>query len=274
MRHYLKLLVVFGVLVFAYTTFAAEVATVGSKKISAEDFQKRYQQNVDLSPAGMAPKKEDVLNNIINFELAVAEAKSKKLEMDESVQEQINILLYQELVRREIQPKIDQLNVGENDVRQYYNNNPLIRTKHIIFLTNPEMTELEVQEVQKRANNVLSLLKDGKKDFDSLVKEYSEGPSAKTGGDVDWGARHKLIPEYYDAALRLKEVGKYSDVVATPYGFHIIQLNGIKPFAQMDKNYRAFIIRTLKEAKGKTVYDAYFNNLKQKFPVSVNKAAL
>jgi parvulin-like peptidyl-prolyl isomerase len=256
------------------SAFAAEVATIGSKKISVEEFQKRFQQNVDLSPQGMSPNKEDVLNNIINFELAIAEANRKKLANEKSVQEQIDILLYQELVRREIQPKIDSLKVAESDVRSYYKDNPLVRTKHIIFLTTPEMTELEVQDVEKQAQKVLAMLNSGKRDFESLVKEYSEGPSAKTGGDVDWGARHKLIPEYYEAALRLKTVGKTSPVISTPYGFHIIKLTGIKPYSQIDKNYKAFAIRTLKEVKGKTVYDKYFASLKKRFPVKVNKDAI
>lgn len=274
MRNFFKYFIAFTLVLVAIETFAAELATIADKKISVEDFQKRYQQNVDLSPQGITPNKEDVLNNIINFELAVAEAKSSNLVNDPAIKEQFNILLYQELVRREIQPKIDQLKVAESDVRKYYNDNPLIRTQHIILLTNPEMTELEIQDVEKRAQKVLALVKEGKRSFDSLVKEYSEGPSAKSGGDVDWGARHKLIPEYYEAALQLKSVGNTSQVVATPYGFHIIKLTGIKPYAQVDKNYKAFIIRTLKEVKGKSVYDTYFASLRKKFPVSVNKEAL
>ena len=69
---------------------------------------------------------------------------------------------------------------------------------------------------------------ENKKSFEDLARQFSEGPSAKTGGDVDWGARHKLLPEYYEAALALKNIGETSDLVETPYGIHIIKLTGKK----------------------------------------------
>jgi parvulin-like peptidyl-prolyl isomerase len=246
------------------------VAQINDKKISVEEFNKRFEQNSQLVP-GQKPTKSDVLKNVIYFELATQEARRLNLHRDDDLREQFDILLYQALIRKNVQPKIDQLKIAEKDVREYYEASPLLRTQHIILLTRPDMSTNEVNAVRNRATKILGELRQGKGTFDSFVEKYSEGPSAKTGGDVDWGARHKLLPEYYEAALGLKKVGDVSEVVATPYGFHIIKLTGRRPYKEIDSIYKDFIIRTLKEQRGQAVYDEYFEGLRKKARVVVNE---
>ncbi len=246
------------------------VAIIGDRKITLDEFNKRFEQNSQLVP-GKPPSKVDVLKNIVYFELATQEARKQKLHLDPSLREQFDILLYQAIVRRNIQPKIDALDVSEGEVRKYYEDNPLIRTSHIILLTKPGMTDSELKSLRERANKVLDTVKSSKKSFDELAKQYSEGPSARTGGDVDWGARHKLLPEYYEAAQALKNVGDISNIVETPYGFHVIKLTGRKPFNEIDSVYRDFIIRTIRENKGQGIFTAYFEGLKKTYKPVINE---
>lgn len=249
------------------------LADINGQRISLDEFNRRYEQNSQLV-AGRKPDKKEVLKNIVYFELATQEAKRLGLHQDKDLKEQFDILLYQALVRRHIQPKIDAIKISEAEVRKYYEDNPLLRTSHIILLTRPGMPESELKELRARAENIAKMTKEGKKPFKDLAREYSEGPSARTGGDVDWGARHKLLPEYYEAALSLKAINDVSNVVVTPYGFHIIQLTGKKTYSQIDAVYKDFIIRTLRENKGKGIYDTYFEELKAKGRVKVDEALL
>lgn len=263
------------ILTFAVPTFAANpVAVIGQKKISAEEFNERYQQNKELSVPGKSPSKEEVLANMVNFEVAVQEARTKGIDHDPILKDQFEILLYKALVQKELKPKIDALKVPETDIRDYYDRNPLLRTRQIVFLINPDMKPAEVQKVKARAQNVYDLLASGKKKFADLVTEFSEGPDAKYGGLVDWAARNKLVPEYYEAALRLKQPGQFSAVVESPYGFHIVELEGIKPYSGIDNDYRNFIVRTMREIKGRSVYEAYFTDLKKKYAVKTNLEAI
>ena len=246
---------------------------VNNKRISLGEFRRRFEQNSQLVP-GKKPTEEEVVKNVIYFELATQEAKRLSLHQDKDLQEQFDILLYQSLVRKNIQPKIDKLKISEKEVREFYNTNPLVRTQHIILLTQPGMQSSKIEKQKSQANKILKEIREGKGSFESYVDKYSEGPSAKTGGDVDWGARHKLLPAYYDAALSLKKVGEISNVVATPYGFHIIKLTGRKPYKEIDPIYKDFIIRTLKEEKGQDVYEDYFKMLRARAKVTVDETLL
>ncbi|MEI7441794.1 MAG: peptidylprolyl isomerase [bacterium] len=267
-----------SLLAISFSTFHAfaanSVAVIGQKIISAEEFKQRYEQNKALSLPGQAPSKEEVLSNIVNFELALQEAKNKGIDKDPTLKDQFEILMYKTLVQKEIKPKIDAINVPESDIKEYYEKSPLLRTRQIVFLTSPQMKNDEVQKVKARAQNAYELITTGKKNFVDMVAEFSEGPDAKYGGLVEWSGRNKLVPEYYEAALALKESGKISGVIESPYGFHIIQLDGIKAYSGLDTEYKNFIVRSIKEIKGRTVYEAYFSTLKKKYAVKTDLKSL
>jgi hypothetical protein len=63
-------------------------------------------------------------------------------------------------------------------------------------------------------------------DFAEMARQYSEdAASAKSGGDMGYVDRDKVIGPVMDAAHAL-EVGQVSDILATPYGLEIIKVEG------------------------------------------------
>ncbi len=60
-------------------------------------------------------------------------------------------------------------------------------------------------------------------DFETLAREASDDTSAADGGDLGVFERGKMVKAFDDAAFALS-AGEVSDIVESPFGFHIIQV--------------------------------------------------
>jgi peptidyl-prolyl cis-trans isomerase D len=110
--------------------------------------------------------------------------------------------------------------------------------RHILIKTTEGDSEDILSEKLKRAEQVLELARSDE-DFVELAKQYSEGPTGPSGGNLGSFSRGRMVKSFDDAAFALNE-GEISDIVETQFGFHIIKIEKIEPAH----------IRTLEEVKG------------------------
>jgi peptidyl-prolyl cis-trans isomerase D len=96
------------------------------------------------------------------------------------------------------------------------------RASHILFKVGPTATPADVARVEAKARGVLARARAGE-DFAALARRHSEDGSAPGGGDLNFFGRGQMVKEFEDAAFGL-QVGDLSDLVRTPYGFHIIKV--------------------------------------------------
>ena len=62
----------------------------------------------------------------------------------------------------------------------------------------------------------------GGADWEQLWEQNSNEPGGQRGGDLGLFGRGQMVPAFEHAAFALS-VGQISDVVETPFGFHVIQ---------------------------------------------------
>lgn len=86
----------------------------------------------------------------------------------------------------------------------------------------PANIERTKEEAKARATEAQKKAKEGKVKFEDLVKEYSDEPGAGArGGDLGRFPKGAMVPEF-QAGLEKIKVNEISDVVETPFGFHVI----------------------------------------------------
>ncbi len=121
------------------------------------------------------------------------------------------------------------ISLSDQELRAYYNEHidsyriqNRVHVSHILFKTIGK-TDAEIEEIRKKAEEVLKKARHGAK-FEDLAKQYSEDtPTKDKGGDLDWIVQGQTVPEFEKAAFNLP-AGTISDLVKTQYGFHIIKV--------------------------------------------------
>jgi len=77
-------------------------------------------------------------------------------------------------------------------------------------------------EAKKLTEDILAKVKAPGADFAALAMKHSEGPSGKTGGSLGEFDKNTMHENFTKGTWKLK-VGQISDLVETPFGFHIIK---------------------------------------------------
>ena len=127
----------------------------------------------------------------------------------------------------------DKVGVSEEEIKTYYETNiddfnvqNQVKARHILISVPTDADPEKIEQARKKAEEILAKAKKGE-DFAGLAKQYSEGPTAKKGGDLGYFPRGRMIKEFEDAAFSLKP-GELSPVVRTQFGFHIIKVEDVK----------------------------------------------
>jgi peptidyl-prolyl cis-trans isomerase D len=96
------------------------------------------------------------------------------------------------------------------------------RVRHILLRS----TGVNDDEIKLRADSIERVIR-RKNNFEEMVNEFSDdAASVKDGGVYDWFPQGRMVTEFNDAVFE----GKKGDitVVKTTYGFHIIEILGLR----------------------------------------------
>ncbi|MGQ9797572.1 SurA N-terminal domain-containing protein [Desulfosoma sp.] len=177
-----------------------------------------------------------------------------------------NALRYQEPEKRVLvyvpfvlDDEMANITVTEDEIRTYYEDHrdtfhqeKQVKARHILFRVKAEASESEVKKVETAARQVLEKARRGE-DFAALAKAHSQDGSAQAGGDLGWFTKEQMVPTFADAAFAMKP-GEVSDLVRTPYGFHIIKVEDVRPEETVPlEKARAQIELNIKREKARDV---------------------
>jgi parvulin-like peptidyl-prolyl isomerase len=211
---------------------------------------------VEVTDADVTAEFEKFKGQFGGDEKALAEELKNSGQTTETVRGDIKRFLQQNRwVDAQIKGKIE---VSDAETEEFYKGNPeqfkqpaQVRASHILVRLEKDAKEDEVKTKRAAADQILSRVKKGE-DFQKLATEVSEDPSAKkNGGDLNYFDREQMVPEFADAAFKMKKDEVSAEPVRSPFGFHIIKVTDHKDAGTV----------TLAEAKPKLV--EYLQNQKR-----------
>jgi peptidyl-prolyl cis-trans isomerase D len=99
-----------------------------------------------------------------------------------------------------------------------------VRASHILVKVDSKLGASHKDEQKKKAEAILERIHKGEK-FDEIASKESEDLGSKDkAGDLGFFTMGMMVNEFSEAAFALKNIDDVSNVVESPFGFHIIKL--------------------------------------------------
>ena len=146
--------------------------------------------------------------------------------------------------------KLSNIKVSDKEARTYY-------FKHLKLFRRPAEISLSqiVVDDEKTALNIKAQLEKNISLFSQLAKKYSKGPKAKQGGDMGFFSKGEL-PKDIEKVVFSLNTGEISQVVKSPYGYHIFLVKKKKRKRLLAfKNVIDLIKLRIKEERSKEIVD-------------------
>jgi len=198
---------------------------------------RKFYENQDLSEQGIRVdfstengkkrlliKEKDVLNKLIENEII------------EKLANERGIFITEEMISQEVNRKISEKGSekqAQDNLRRLYGwdldqfkdrvvKSELYKEK----LAEKIYSEIDFEGYQKKIQEAALKLKN-KTAFADVAKEFSDGKSASSGGDLGWFSYEQMIPEVAEKVFTL-EKGATSEIIQSSLGFHIVKVEDKK----------------------------------------------
>jgi peptidyl-prolyl cis-trans isomerase C len=250
-----------------------DLVKINDVSISMEEFHQMLEKQPLEGKMKLLSEKEtrDFLENyVIPREVLYQEAKKKGFDKNKEILAKVEDFrkamvidaLIEEMLKGRSEPT-------EEEIQRYYKENkslfiePLeVKIRHIVVNSEPVLKE------------VLTRLSRGES-FEKLARTYNIDRTRDDGGNLGYIRRGQLAPsfaQFEEAAFSLMKKGDISEVIRTPYGYHIIRLEDmreptLRPLNQVKERIRFF----LQPKKRQDAYLEYVKEAKSKAKILINE---
>ncbi|SEO81891.1 peptidyl-prolyl cis-trans isomerase [Nitrosovibrio sp. Nv6] len=179
----------------------------------------RTAQGQPDSPESRKALRED----LITEEVIAQEAKKQGLDKDPDFQTQLDMARQTALVRAYQVDYIKKHPVSDEELRKEYEalktqmGDKEYKAHHVLVATEEE------------AKDIIARIKKGTK-LEKIAEEKSLDTGSKSkGGELDWSPAASYVQPFAEALTKLKEGQLTQQPVKTPFGWHVIRLDNVRP---------------------------------------------
>jgi peptidyl-prolyl cis-trans isomerase C len=274
------------------------IAQVNEEQIPVEEFDREFKELIlepgkEAKETGIGNLRQAYLDQVIERKILVQEARrlgikvsqeelnraiseikmdypgegfGEKLGLKGMSLEEWKVRLEEKLLAEKVirNASHSQEKINEKEALQYYEDHrpsfqigPKVRARQIVVADGEE------------AIQILKRLKKGE-NFEKVAMEKSLGPEKVQGGDLGYFSQGEK-PTEFDHVFTM-EMGVISEVIKSPYGYHIFKLEErIEPRQIPFEEAKLGILQELEQKKGEENYQKWLKSLKGKAKVKINK---
>ena len=219
------LIICAGILLSSCKRKEQVVAFVGRRRITASEFKRRVNELPEYYLGFVATEggKRQYLSGMIREEVLLLKGEDLKIDNEPEVKQRLEDLRRETLLASVVgRLQRDKVRVSDQEVADYFE-------QHLEEFQNPEQIKVSHILVSDEtiAAEVIAKLNEGKS-FEKVAREYSiDTVTAINGGDLGYFGRGEIEqPEFEEEVFKLKKVGHISDIIKTPFGYHVAKLTG------------------------------------------------
>ncbi|HEY3075554.1 MAG TPA: peptidylprolyl isomerase [Burkholderiales bacterium] len=199
------------------------VATVNGVAVPASRMEFMMDQQRQRGAPDNQQTRAMMREELVNREIVAQEAQKAGFAKQAEVQTQMDIARQEILVGAYLRDWARKHPVSDAEIQKEYDRaraqsgEKEYRARHILV------------ETEDQAKGLIADLKKGAK-FDELASKNSKDSGSKErGGDLDWNVPGAFDKQFSEAMVKLDK-GKYTEApVQTRFGFHVIQLDDVRP---------------------------------------------
>lgn len=279
------------------------VATVNGKGISLEQFKERLYGSVNVQKGRFSMKleevnrlKEEILARLVDEKIMLLRAEELSMTVDDAemqrkareIKEGYSAegfekslaaqgvhyeawekafkerLILEKLILSDVNAGIS---VTEEEAKAYYDSHRKEYTQEMKV----HVAQIILRD-QEKSEKILKRLKKGE-DFGKVAREVSIGLEAVHGGDLGFVGRG-IMPENADKILFSLSVGAISQVIKSPYGYHIFKIVGKQERRKNFSDVKEQVVSDIRKQKEGRAYDLWLAGLRSRAVIKINKALL
>jgi parvulin-like peptidyl-prolyl isomerase len=178
-------------------------------------------------------QRAEFIRQLLLTRLVAEKARATGFDRRPDVKEQLGYVVDQFLAREYIDKVVAaDVSVPETELKKYYQEHEKdflvpesVKARHI-FIEVPKDASPEVKgKARAKAEEVLARLRKGE-GFSKLAKEFSQdADTAAKDGELGWISPGKTNSGEFEKAVFSLKAGETSEVVETPFGFHIVKVD-------------------------------------------------
>lgn len=151
-------------------------------------------------------------------------------------------------------------------VKQYHVRHILIKVNEITGDDEAHQKIVAIYEKLVAVRHDPTLLN---QDFEKYAKQYSEDTSSINGGDIGWVSHGDTVPIFESTVINTP-IGVISQPIRTQFGWHILEVIGVRESNLTQDKERSEIRQELRENKSTILYAEWLRNIRDAAYVKIN----